>query len=130
MTVTVWPSAINFSTNGFWITKMQGGMNLEFDVYWREDMFYSLCKLSNKMQSSNETKAWNCQLNIPCRTATIKEHFKNKKRSMINVKQRSINTEYICIAIEKMQYQYRINMHSNTQKAKRDSYFVEKERGE
>lgn len=49
---------------------------------------------------------------------------------MINVKQRSINTEYICIAIEKMQYQYRINMHSNTQKEKRDSHFVEKERGE
>ena len=70
-------------------------------------MFCGLCRLTNTLQPSNKSKIWNCQANTRCRTSTVKEHFHSKKG------EKTMHRDAIA-----------------TQKSKRGTYFVQKEKEE
>ena len=70
-------------------------------------MFCGLCRITNTLKPSNDSKIWNCEANIRCRTKTVKEHFKSEKGELM------MHTDAIA-----------------TERAKRGTYFVEKEKEE
>ena len=70
-------------------------------------MFCGLCRITNSLQTSSGSKIWNFEANIRCRTETVKEHFKSEKGV------RTMHTDAIA-----------------TERAKRGTYFVEKEKEE
>ena len=63
-------------------------------------MFCGLCRITNTLQPSNDSKIWNCEANIRCRTETVK-------------RVRTMHTDAIA-----------------TERAKHGTYFVEKEKEE
>ena len=69
-------------------------------------MFCGLCRIHNTCQPSNNSKVWNTEANIRCRSGTVKGH-------LLQASKRSITMHGIATSLEKSKY---------------SSYFVTKEK--
>ena len=69
-------------------------------------MFCNLCRISSILQQSNESKIWNSEPNVRCRTETIKIHFSSSGKTKRTMHMDAVFTE----------------------NAKRGTYFIQKEK--